>query len=393
MELDTIKRTWAEINLDAVEANFKAIRNHIGNVKICCVVKADGYGHGAQKLAHLYSKLGAEHFAVSNIDEAVELRESGLTEPLLVLGFTPVALAAKLSAYKISQAVYGLDYARELSKACEKSGVSVDVHIKVDTGMSRIGFMCQSFPEDEASLDEIEEVCKLKGLKIRGIMAHFSVADEGEAGKEYTEKQFENFEYTVKALGERGITFDIVHHANSGAVEYYPQTHKSMVRAGIILYGLDPNPSLESTLQLTPVMTLKSKVAFVKKLRKGSAVSYGRTFVADKDMVVATIPIGYADGYFRSFSAEGYMSIKGKKAKILGRVCMDQTIIDVTDIEDVKIGDDVVIFSDGKDGAPTVNELAKFADTINYEIICAVSKRVPRVYRKNGKIVDVMYKL
>ena len=197
MELDTIKRTWAEINLDAVEANFKAIRNHIGNAKICCVVKADGYGHGAQKLAHLYSKLGAEHFAVSNIDEAVELRESGLTEPLLVLGFTPVALAAKLSAYKISQAVYGLEYARELSKACEKSGVSVDVHIKVDTGMSRIGFMCQSFPEDEASLDEIEEVCKLKGLKIRGIMAHFSVADEGEAGKEYTEKQFENFEYTV----------------------------------------------------------------------------------------------------------------------------------------------------------------------------------------------------
>ncbi len=393
MELDTIKRTWAEIDLDAVENNFLQIRQKVGSAKICCVVKADGYGHGAQKLAHLYSKLGAEHFAVSNIDEAVELRESGIKEPVLVLGYTPVALAAKLSAYKIAQAVYGTDYAVALSKACEKAGVCVDVHIKVDTGMSRIGFMCQSFPEDDASIDEIERACRLKGLKVRGIMAHFSVSDEGEAEEEYTRRQFDAFEHTVKALSHRGITFDVVHHANSGAVEFHPYTYRSMVRAGIILYGLDPNPALESDLKLTPAMTFKSTVAFVKKLRKGSCVSYGRTFVADRDMVVATVPVGYADGYFRSISKEGYIGVKGKKAKILGRICMDQTIIDVTDIEGVKIGDEVVIFSKGDDGAPTANELASFAGTINYEIICAVSKRVPRVYMKNGKIVDVMYKL
>ncbi|MBE6738359.1 MAG: alanine racemase [Ruminococcaceae bacterium] len=393
MELDTIKRTWAEIDLTAARMNFEAIKKHIGNSKVCCVVKADGYGHGAQKLANLYSKLGAEHFAVSNIDEAVELRESGIKEPILVLGFTPVKLAAKLSAYNIEQTVYSLEYANELSKACEKSGVSIDVHIKLDTGMSRLGFMCQSFPEDTQSIDDIEKTCKLPCLKIQGVMAHFAVADEGEAGKEFTNAQFDAFNTAIKLLADRGISFRLVHHANSGAIEYYRDTHRNMVRAGIILYGLAPNPAIDNEIPLKPAMTLKSTIAHVKKLRKGASVSYGRTFVADRDMVVATVPIGYADGYLRAISKDGYMGIKGKSAKILGRICMDQTVVDVTDIPDVKIGDEVVIFSDGNDGAPTVNDLAKFADTINYEIICAVSKRVPRVYMENGKVVDVMYKL
>lgn len=393
MELDTIKRTWAEIDLGVAKENFLAIKEHIGNSALCCVVKADGYGHGAQVLSHLYAKLSADYFAVSNIDEAVELRESGLTKPILVLGFTPVALAAKLSAYKIAQTVYSLDYARKLSEECIKSCVSIDVHIKLDTGMSRLGFMCQSFPEDNSSLDEIEETCKLTGLKVRGVMAHFAVSDEGEAGKEYTEKQYNAFNHTVRELANRGITFDVIHHANSGATLYYPETHRDMVRAGIVLYGLAPNPQIAKNIPLKPVMTLKSTVAHVKKLRKGSSVSYGRTFTAERDMVVATVPIGYADGYLRCLSAEGYMGIGGKKAKILGRICMDQTIVDVTDVPDVKIGDEVVIFSDGNDGAPTVDELASFAGTINYEIICAVSKRVPRVYLENGKVMDVMYKL
>lgn len=393
MELDTIKRTWAEIDLSVAEDNFKAIKEQVGNTRLCCVVKADAYGHGAVKLAQLYSKLGADCFAVSNIDEALELRECGIKEPVLVLGYTPVNLAAKLSAYKIAQTVYSLEYARQLSEACEYSGVSVDIHIKLDTGMSRIGFMCQSFPEDEASLDEIESACKLPSLKVRGIMAHFAVSDEGEDGKEYTDAQFESFRYVVNKLADRGITFDIVHHANSGAVEYYPQTYMNMVRAGIILYGLAPNPAIEGNISLKPVMSLKSTVAHVKKLRKGSSVSYGRTFVAEDDMVVATVPVGYADGYLRCLSKDGYMSVNGKKAKILGRICMDQTVIDVTNAGDVKIGDEVVIFSDGSDNAPDANILAFFADTINYEIICAVSKRVPRVYTKDGKIVDVMYKL
>lgn len=393
MELDIIKRTWAEIDLDAAKSNFEEIRSHIGDSKMCCVIKADGYGHGAQKLAHLYSSLGADHFAVSNIDEALELRESGIREPILVLGYTPVAMAEKLAENSIAQAVYGLDYAKALSAVCDSAGVTVDIHIKIDTGMSRIGFMCQSFPEDQGSIDEIAEACALKGLNPRGIMAHFAVSDEGTAGEEYTLRQLEVFDYTVKTLEARGISFELVHHANSGGAEFYPESHLSMVRAGIILYGFDPNPALSSDFDLKPVMTLKSSVAFVKRLRKGSTVSYGRTFTAEKDMVVATVPIGYADGYFRTLSAEGYMSVKGKKAKILGRICMDQTIIDVTDIENVNIGDEVTVFSGGTENAPTVDELAKMAGTISYEIICAVSKRVPRVYLRSGEVVDVMYKL
>lgn len=393
MELDKIKRTWVEVDLDAIEHNFKAIKSHIGETKICCVVKADGYGHGANKLAELYSNLGADFFAVSNIDEALELRFSGIKEPVLILGYTPVALADKLAQFKITQVVYSLEYATLLSEQAVKTGATIDVHIKIDTGMSRIGFMCQSFPRDNASIDEIEKVCNLPNLNPCGIMAHFAVSDEGEDGREYTGKQLDALKFTVEELKKRGLEFPLVHHANSGAVEYYKETHLSMVRAGIILYGLLPNPALGSAINLKPAMTFKTQVAHVKKLREGSSVSYGRTFVADKDMVVATVPVGYADGYFRDFSNDGYMLVNGKKAKILGRVCMDQTIIDVTDIEDVKIGTEVVIFSGGEDGAPTPSSLAKLAGTINYEIVCAVSKRVPRVYMRNGKVVDVMYKL
>lgn len=394
MELDIIKRTWAEVDLCALEENFKAIRAHIGNdTKLCCVVKADGYGHGAVKLSELYSKLGADFFAVSNIDEALELREHGIKEPVLILGYTPVALALTLAENNITQAVYGLDYAKALSEAAQIAGVTLDVHIKIDTGMSRIGFMCQSFPEDNSSLEEIATACSLHCLNTRGIMAHFAVSDEGEDGKEYTLRQLEAFRYTVDALAQRGVNFEIVHHANSGAVEYYKESHLSLVRAGIILYGLAPNPAISSEIKLKPALTLKTSVAFVKKLRKGSTVSYGRTFKAEEDMVVATVPIGYADGYFRSLSEGGYMTVNGQKAKILGRVCMDQTVIDVTHIDSVKIGDEVVVFSNGENNTPTADELAFLADTINYEIVCAVSKRVPRVYLRNGEIVDVMYKL
>ncbi len=394
MELDIIKRTWAEVDLDAIEQNFRAIRAHIGkDTKLCCVVKADGYGHGAVKLAKLYSQLGADFFAVSNIDEALELRTSGIKEPVLILGYTPVSLAKTLADENITQAVYGLDYAKALSESAVDAGVTVDVHIKIDTGMSRIGFMCQSFPEDNSSIDEISNACSMSGLNPCGIMAHFAVSDEGEDGKEYTQRQLDAFEFTVKALADRGVHFPLVHHSNSGAVEYYKNAHLSMVRAGIILYGLAPNPALGSVLDLKPAMTLKTSVAFVKKLRKGSTVSYGRTFTADRDMIVATVPIGYADGYFRSLSQGGYMSVKGKRADILGRVCMDQTVIDVTDIENVRIGDEVTVFGMGEDGAPTASELASLAETINYEIICAVSKRVPREYVRNGEVVDVMYKL
>ncbi len=386
-----LRRTWAEVDLAAAEENFNIIREKAKGSKICCVVKADGYGHGAKVLSKLYESLGADYLAVSNIDEAEELRDYGISLPILILGYTPVNDAKRLIRLKLTQALYCLDFAKALAEKCQELGETLDVHIKIDTGMSRIGFLCQSFPRDNSSIEEIVQACSLKGLNPTGIMAHFSVADEGEEGKAYTENQLENFDYTVKALKERGVEFDIIHHANSAGTEVYENAHKTMVRAGIILYGLAPSSKLEGALPLKPLMTLKTSVASVKKIYKGTTVSYGRTFEAQKDMTVATVTIGYADGYFRDFSNKGYMLLKGKKCRILGRVCMDQTIIDISDVEDVKIGDEVVVFS--ASGSPSVNELAEFADTINYEVICAVSKRVPRYYNKNGKTVDVMYKL
>lgn len=386
-----LRRTWAEVDLTAAEHNFNIIREKAKGSKICCVVKADGYGHGANVLSKLYEDLGADFFAVSNIDEAEELRDYGITSPILILGYTPVHDAKRLLKLNLTQAVYSLDFAKELSAKCEELGGKLNVHIKIDTGMSRIGFMCQSFPRDIASIDEIIEACSLKGLNAEGIMAHFSVADEGEEGREYTNSQLAAFDYTVEALKEKGINFEIIHHSNSAGTEDYENAHKTMVRAGIILYGLAPSPKLEGALPLKPLMTLKTSVASVKKIYKGTTVSYGRTFEAEEDMIVATVTIGYADGYFRDFSNKGYMLLKGKKCKILGRVCMDQTIIDVSDVEDVKIGDEVIVFSATE--SPTVGDLASFADTINYEVICAVSKRVPRYYHKNGITVDVMYKL
>ena len=386
-----LRRTWAEVDLAAAEYNFNIIREKAKGSRVCCVVKADGYGHGAKVLSKLYESLGADYLAVSNIDEAEELRDFGINLPILILGYTPVHDAKRLLKLNLTQAVYSLDFAKALSERCCELNGTLKVHIKIDTGMSRIGFMCQSFPRDNSSVNEIFEACSLKGLQAEGIMAHFSVADEGEEGRAYTEKQIENFEYTVKALKEKGVEFDIIHHANSAGTEDYENAHKTMVRAGIILYGLAPSPKLQGALPIMPLMTLKTSVASVKKIYKGTTVSYGRTFEAEEDMTVATVTIGYADGYFRDFSNKGYMLLKGKKCKILGRVCMDQTIIDVSGIEDVKIGDEVIVFSATE--SPTADDLAKFADTINYEVICAVSKRVPRYYHKNGQIVDVMYKL
>lgn len=391
--MNIVRRTWAEISLDSIKHNFLQIKDKIGKTKLCCVIKADGYGHGAVKLAHIYEKLGTDFFAVSNIDEAKELRDNEITAPILVLGYTPVTAVKELSSYCISQAVYSLEYAKELSEECAKNNVVINAHIKIDTGMSRIGFMCQEFPRDNYSIEEIKQACELQGIRPRGIFTHFCVSDEGVDGETFTNRQFENFNFVVDALREKGVIFEYMHCSNSGAIEDYPQTYSSMVRAGIVLYGLAPSGKLQNNLNLIPAMTLKTAVANVKTLNAGATISYGRTFTAEKDMKIATVPIGYADGFIRSYSKDGYMIINGKKAKIVGRICMDQTMLDVTDIDDVKIGDEVVVFGDGSMGERTADDLAKVSDTINYEVVCIVSKRVPRLFVEKGKITEVMYKI
>jgi alanine racemase len=392
--MNMVKRTWAEISLNAIEHNYNVIRNKVADdTKVCCVIKADGYGHGAVELSQIYEKLGADFFAVSNIDEGIEIRKSGSKLPIVILGYTPVSEAKNLAAYDISQAVFSLEYAKELSEKCVEEDCICKMHIKVDSGMSRIGFMCQEFPRDEYSIEEICEACCLPNLEVEGLFTHFCVSDEDAEGREFTNKQYENFIHVRDSLKKRGVDISVVHCSNSGAIEDYPETCCDMVRAGIILYGLAPSSKLADRLDLVPAMTLKTVVAFVKEVQKGATISYGRTFTADRKMKIATVPIGYADGFIRQNAKDGYMMVNGKKAKIVGRICMDQTMLDVTDIEDVKTGDEVVVFGTGENGEPTADSLAENTGTINYETVCLVGKRVPRIYIKDGKIENVMYKL
>lgn len=392
--MNMVKRTWAEISLNAIEHNYNVIRNKVADdTKICCVIKADGYGHGAVELSQIYEKLGADFFAVSNIDEGIEIRKSGSKLPIVILGYTPVSEAENLAEYDISQAVFSLEYAKELSEKCVEEDCICKMHIKVDSGMSRIGFMCQEFPRDEYSIEEICEACCLPNLEVEGLFTHFCVSDEDAEGREFTNKQYENFIHVRDSLKKRGVDISVVHCSNSGAIEDYPETCCDMVRAGIILYGLAPSSKLADRLDLVPAMTLKTVVAFVKEVQKGATISYGRTFTADRKMKIATVPIGYADGFIRQNAKDGYMMVNGKKAKIVGRICMDQTMLDVTDIEDVKTGDEVVVFGTGENGEPTADSLAENTGTINYETVCLVGKRVPRIYIKDGKIENVMYKL
>ncbi len=392
--MNMVKRTWAEISLNAIEHNYNVIRNKVADdTKVCCVIKADGYGHGAVELSQVYEKLGADFFAVSNIDEGIEIRKSGSKLPIVILGYTPVSEAENLAEYDISQAVFSLEYAKELSEKCVEEDCICKMHIKVDSGMSRIGFMCQEFPRDEYSIEEICETCCLPNLEVEGLFTHFCVSDEDAEGREFTNKQYENFIHVRDSLKKRGVDISVVHCSNSGAIEDYPETCCDMVRAGIILYGLAPSSKLADRLDLVPAMTLKTVVAFVKEIQKGATISYGRTFTADRKMKIATVPIGYADGFIRQNAKDGYMMVNGKKAKIVGRICMDQTMLDVTDIEDVKTGDEVVVFGTGENGEPTADSIAENTGTINYETVCLVGKRVPRIYIKDGKIENVMYKL
>ena len=392
--MNMVKRTWAEISYPYRCLDYNVIRNKVADdTKVCCVIKADGYGHGAVELSQVYEKLGADFFAVSNIDEGIEIRKSGSKLPIVILGYTPVSEAENLAEYDISQAVFSLEYAKELSEKCVEEDCICKMHIKVDSGMSRIGFMCQEFPRDEYSIEEICEACCLPNLEVEGLFTHFCVSDEDAEGREFTNKQYENFIHVRDSLKKRGVDISVVHCSNSGAIEDYPETCCDMVRAGIILYGLAPSSKLADRLDLVPAMTLKTVVAFVKEVQKGATISYGRTFTADRKMKIATVPIGYADGFIRQNAKDGYMMVNGKKAKIVGRICMDQTMLDVTDIEDVKTGDEVVVFGTGENGEPTADSLAENTGTINYETVCLVGKRVPRIYIKDGKIENVMYKL
>ncbi len=383
-----LKRTWAEIDIDAIDHNFFEIKNHIKkDCKVMCVIKADAYGHGAVFLAREYQDLGADWFAVSNLEEALQLRQGGIIKPILILGYTPYAEAPMMADLGISQAVLSLDYAKKLSKEAYQHGKKLNVHIKLDTGMSRIGINCQSKEHCNNSLSDIKEICRMDGLNVEGMFTHFAVADDGEAGKEFTLNQYNNFSYVRDSLSECGINIPLCHCSNSAALIDYDEMNFDMVRAGVILYGLNPSQNLHNSLDLKPAMSIKSVVSMLKTLEKGAKISYGGTFTTKGKTKVATVPIGYADGYIREFSNRASMIVRGKKVPVIGRVCMDQLMLDVTDVDGIQEGDIVTVLGKSENEEISADDLSKLANTINYEIVCLVGKRVPRLYYKGGKIV------
>ena len=378
-------RTWAEIDLDAIAYNLQQIRRATeDDAKIMCVVKADAYGHGFFETAKTMQENGADAFAVATFEEAKLLRDSGFSELLLVLGRVDEALASQMVMYDISATVFDAAYAEAMSKAARALGKKARFHIKLDTGMSRIGFGCT---EEDAKV--IADICSLPYVEPEGIFSHFACADEGE--RTFSDEQFAKFSNMVKLLKEKGISFPYRHICNSAGIIEYPEYHQTMVRPGIILYGCYPSEEVQkSRLPLKPAMTVKARITRIETMPKGTFVSYGATYETEKDMKIATVSIGYADGYFRSLSNHAYMMVHGVKAPVVGRICMDQCMIDVSAVNTIHVGDEAIVFGNGGDGSETVTTLAAQAGTINYELLCAVGNRTPRIYWKNGEIVDVL---
>lgn len=375
--MEFLHRTWAEIDMSALLHNFNIIKALSNGAKIMAVVKADAYGHSVQDIAPALDTAGADSFAVSNIEEALELRRAGIKKPVLVLGYTPTDMVDTLSHYDISQCVYSSEYAHSLSQKAIAQGTDVKVHIKLDTGMGRLGFDCRN-----DALPEIDSaICaaRLGGFILEGIFTHFAESDRVNVCEDdFTNAQYNRFKSALDAFKANGIEPILSHCCNSAAFCLDYDKYLDVCRTGIILYGLTPSKDLKLEQDFRPVMTLKSVVSLVKDIKAGTEVSYGRTFKAPCDMRIATVSAGYADGYPRVLSNKGYVLIGGKRAKIVGRVCMDQMCVDVTDIENVKMGDEVTLFGKGL----AVEELALMSDTINYEIVCGISPRVPRIIIK-----------
>ena len=377
-------RTWAEIDMDALKSNIENIRKITDKKSmIMAVVKADAYGHGAVNIAKHLLKNGADRLAVADLDEAVELRRAGIDAPILILGASFDEDCEMLVKYDITPAVFLYDFAKKLSDAAKKLGKTAKVHIKIDTGMSRIGYV--SGVDDEAVTEEILRISNLPNIFIEGIFSHFATSDEKDS--EYTKKQFSEFMAVCDLLKKKGLDIPIRHIANSAAIMMYPETHLEMVRAGIILYGFYPSEEVnKDKLALERVMTLKSRITLIKEI-KDRGVSYGKTYIARRNTKVATVPVGYADGYTRLLNNKAKIAVNGEPVDVIGRICMDQCMIDVTNVHNINIGDEVIIF--GKE-VVTADEIAESLGTINYEIVCMLSRRIPRVYICEGKVVSTV---
>lgn len=369
------KRTWAEISLDNIEHNYRAVKAGLpAGCRYLGVVKADAYGHGALPVAHRLEKAGADYLAVSCLDEALELRRGGVAMPILILGHTPVEYLPELIENNVTQTVSCLAKAVEYSEAAVKYGGTLRIHIKLDTGMSRLGFLCAGRHFDEG-VDGVTRSCMLPNLDPEGVYTHFAVSDEpGADNRAYTLAQFDLFNRVIAGCAARGVTFRIRHCANSGAVVNYPGMALDMVRPGLTLYGYG---DAGGRLGLRPAMRLVTTVSTVKIYDPGTDVSYGRRFRTDRPTRMGVLGIGYADGLFRAASNKCAFWTPHGFAPQRGAICMDMCMLDLTDLPDVTVGDEIEIFGANAD----INALAAAAGTISYELLCGVSRRVPRVYR------------
>jgi alanine racemase len=366
---------WAEIDLDALRSNVREIRRITDpRAEVMAIVKADAYGHGAEQVSRAALQSGASWLGVSLLQEALELRRLGIEAPILILGFTPDEDAEEVVASGISQTVFTREAAQALAAAAQKLGRKARVHVKIETGMGRIGF-----PATGETVALIARLSRLQNLEIEGIYTHFASADDPD--KSYAEQQFMRLQQVFKQLAAQGVYIRWRHCANSPAVIDLPYTHLDLVRPGIILYGLYPSPAVRRDLiTLKSVMSLKTRVVLVKEVAAGAYISYGCTYTARAATRIATLPLGYADGYSRLLSNKAEVLIRGQRALVAGRVCMDQLMVDVGHIPGVEPGDEAVLIGRQGDGEITADELADHIGTINYEIVTRISERIPRLY-------------
>ena len=379
-------RAWAEVNLDAILCNIESIKKNISDhTKIIAVIKTDGYGHGAEHIARILENDDKVWgYAVATAEEAFALRDSNIRKPILILGYTFPYSYERLIKDDIRPTVFMLDSAKELSDQAVKSGKKCRIHIKIDTGMTRIGI----HPDDDG-IELIRQIAALPGLEIEGVFTHFATADEADKTKAYG--QMELFkEYVERIQQELKLDIPMKHCSNSAGIVEMPEANMDAVRAGIILYGLWPSAVVKADkkIELEPVLSLKSRIVYIKTVPEGQEISYGGTFTTIRDTRVATICLGYGDGYPRSLSNIGHVLVKGQKAPILGRVCMDQFMIDVTDIDaDICVGDKVTLIGKSGDEMITMEELGELSGRFNYELACDLGKRVPRIYKLDDTLI------
>ena len=380
-----LKRTWANVDLDALAHNYEQIRKHVpGDCKFLGVMKADAYGHGAVPVSHALVELGAEYLAVSNLEEAVQLRRGGVRAPILILGYTPPTYAENMVYLDLTQEVHSLEYAQMLNEALCGTNFVLNVHLKLDTGMGRIGFV--AYGNDDV-YENIAKAAQMTHLHTEGVFMHFCVADSvREEDRCFTEVQYRRFRIALDYLQSRNIKPEICHCCNSGATALYPEYAMDMVRPGILTYGIAPSEETAGILDLAPMLSLYTSVAQIRALPDGTDISYGRTYTTDGPRTIAVLTVGYADGIQRRLSNQMSFLINGRRAQVVGRICMDMCMVDVTDIPNVKVGDEVMIIGAGN----TCEEMAVSLDTIPYEILCGINKRIPRIYYQNGKTSEIL---